>query len=147
MRPACGTFDTVFVYNLEIDPRSRGLRGWRGLVRGAFDRATADGCTRGVANVRPVSYAGGDPSLPQESVRQIPEVRKAIDDYLAGGAFPADEVLELDPLLGLYHRNGGCRFLWIVPNFAPGDHATGGIRVILYFELPYDTLRSGIISR
>jgi len=134
-------YDTVFLYNLELDPRFRGRTWWKTLVTGALVQARSDGCTHGVANVRVVSYAGGDPRYPQDRVVHKPELRAAIDAYLSGGPFPEDRLLEQDPLLALYHRIPGCRFLWIVSNFAPDDRATGGIRVILYFDIPPERAR------
>lgn len=129
-------YDTVFLYNLELDPSHRGGSLWRRLVTTALIQARTDRCRHGVANVRVVSYAGGDPRYPQDRGTHKPDVREAIDAYLAGGPFPDETILEQDPLLGLYHRVPGCRFLWIVPNYAPDDLATGGIRIILYFDLP-----------
>jgi ribosomal protein S18 acetylase RimI-like enzyme len=135
LQPKPDKFDSALMYNLEVEPNSRGRWHAHTLFRTALERAVADGCRHGFANSRIPSYAGSDPRYPQERVAHQPEVRAAIDAYLAGGQFPSDEVLKSDPLLAIYYRFTKCKFLWIVPHFAPDDIATGGIRMIMYSDL------------
>ncbi len=135
LQPTPRDFDSALLYNLEVEPQSRGQLHWQTLFRAALQRAVSAGCRQGFANARVPSYAGSDPRFPQERVAHRPDVRAAIDAYLAGGPFPGDEILIKDPLLAIYRRLTGCKFLWIVPNFAPDDTATGGVRVIMYLDL------------
>lgn len=112
--------DALYLYNLEVDPSQRGRGCARRMLRHAFVSAARDGCVQGVANCRVPSYP------------RRPRLRAAIDHYLEGGRFPEQSVLCTDPTLALYHRITGCRFVEILPDFAPQDHETGGLRVIAH---------------
>lgn len=127
--------NAVFIYNLELVPQFRGLGHYRQLLRLPMDQAKRDGLCFAVGNGRVPSYAGSIDGSPYEHVRQHPEVRDALDQFLAGGPFPDQSVLMRDPLLASYQRLLGGDFHWILPNFAPDDTASGGIRVIGYREL------------
>lgn len=132
LRKSASDFDTAFFYNLEVDPDLRGRDCVARLMRCAFVQAVKDGCVQGVANCRVSSYAGGDRCAGAERIRQNPSVKAAIDRYLEKGVFPDQRDLLRDPTLALYHQMTGCQFLQILPDFAPGDTATGGIRVVAY---------------
>jgi hypothetical protein len=133
--PQPAKFETELLYNLEVEPQSRGHVHWRVLVKEVCQRGAAAGCRHGLANARIPSYAGSDSRYSQERIAQQPEVQRAIDAYLGGGPFPSDETLMKDPLLAIYRRFTGCRFLWIVPGLAPDDIATGGIRAVVHVDL------------
>lgn len=126
--------NAMFVYNLEVASKSRG----RGIVyllfREAFTLGRKLGCTYAVGDGRISAYQGSGQHQ-QENVDAKPELKRAIDRYLLGGQFPSQQEFLLDPTLALYHRLTDCKFLWIIPNFASEDVATGGIRVIVYGEL------------
>jgi len=62
-------------------------------------------------------------------------VRIMIERYLQSGEFPPQEEFLNDPVLALYHRLSGCRFLRLLSNYFPQDKASGGWHVLLYKEL------------
>lgn len=132
MLPRTEQFNAAYTYNLEVDPRYRGLRHYVLLAQRAAPRMLHDGCTYVVGNLRAPSYAGSRPNYKQERVPFRPEFRAAIDRFLTEGTFPAQGEFLNDPLLAFYYRITGCRFHWIMPHVAPDDHATGGHRVIGY---------------
>jgi hypothetical protein len=126
--------NAVFIYNLEVARSLRGGRDARLLLRAALDRAKASGCTYAVGDGRISSYAGDD-SCPQAKTSRTQKLRRSVDRYLAGGRFPTDDELLLDPTLALYRRITGAEFLWIIPEFIREDRASGGLRVIVYGPL------------
>ena len=137
MQAVPANYNAVFTYNLEVEPSSRGREHSKALFQAAIDRAKREGCAYGIGCSRIPSYAGSDPQNTQEAFPHSPEFKDSIDRYLQGGPFPTLAELTKDPLLALYYRLGEpaqCKFHWIIPNFATHDHASGGIRVILYGE-------------
>ncbi|MEM7205365.1 MAG: hypothetical protein AAF628_34235 [Planctomycetota bacterium] len=124
--------NTIFLYNLEVEPTRRGTLCAKRLAYFAFKMAFLSRCTFGVANCRVAAYRGADPRFSQERTKPKARLRRAIDEHLAGGPLPAQEVFRDDPTLALYHRLTECRFQWVIPDFAPSDHATRGLRVIAY---------------
>ncbi|MFA7244259.1 MAG: hypothetical protein WC080_03180 [Patescibacteria group bacterium] len=122
--------DCAFVYNLNVQDKYRNARTAVLLAQAMLGRIKSDGCILGIADGRPASYNGS----PREGIRQRPAFKEAIDRHLAGGPFPTDRELCLDPLLAFYYRLGG-KFLWIAPDFIPEDAATGGLRVIMMKEV------------
>jgi GNAT superfamily N-acetyltransferase len=136
--PVPTDYNALFMYNFEVAPGSRGRAFPKLLFLAALERASRDGCKFAVACPRIPSYAGSH-EYPQESVEQRPEVKAAIDRQVRGERYPALDELLKDPLLALYYRLGQvvrCRFHWVIPQFAPYDHASGGIRILLYGEIP-----------
>ncbi len=133
-QPRPERYNTVFVYNLDVIPNYRGGKAASLLIRAMFERAKKDGCTYVVVDGRPSSYNGS--VAKEEQIRQNPELKAALDSYLAGGPFPTDEILLTDPTLAFYIRvAGGGKFLWIIPGFLPEDKPAGGIRIIGYKEI------------
>ena len=131
--PICNVLATVrAVFVVDLEGKQRRVNT---LFRPALGRAVGDGCCHGFANSRIPTYASSDPRFPQEQVAYQPQVPAAIAAYLAGGEFPSNEVLRVDPMLAIYYRFTKCQFLWIVPDFAPDDTATGGIRTIMFSDL------------
>lgn len=131
-QPVPDDYNAVFIYSRGVHPTRQGTGYSKTLVNKALSQAIADGCTYAVGNPRTASYAGSDPGSQHESIPANPRFRAAIDRYLAGGAFPSHEELMLDPSLVYFSHVPGCKFHWILPNFAPHDRASGGIRVIVY---------------
>ena len=128
-------YNAVYIYNLEVEPEHRGRRNATLFIRAAMKKAKEDGCIQAVANARIPSYAGSRPEDRQENISLQPALKAAIDRHLAGGPFPTTDELLLDPLLSLYHHVSGCEFIWIIPDMAPEDIATGGIRVIAWLDM------------
>ena len=135
LRPSEPRFNAAFIYNLEVEPRSRGSLLVRDLILSALSRAVQDGCRFAVATARIPSYNGSDPRFPQEVVPQNLEFRQAIDRYLAGGPYPTHEEFLLDPCLALYNRFGSVSFSPVLPGFAPDDTPSGGMRVICWRDI------------
>jgi ribosomal protein S18 acetylase RimI-like enzyme len=134
MLPKVDRYNAVYMYNFEVAPGSRGHDYPRMLLLAALTRGNQDGCKYGVACPRIPSYRGSK-SYPQESVEHRPQIQRAIDQHLQGGDYPDLRDMLNDPLLALYYRLGRpwhAKFHWVIPNFAPYDHASGGIRVLLY---------------
>ena len=135
LRPNDAPFNAAFIYNLEVEPRSRGSLLVRDLILTTLAQAVQDGCRFAVATARIPSYNGSDPRFTQEVVPQNLEFRQAIDRYLAGGAYPTREEFLLDPCLALYNRFGNCNFSPVLPGFAPGDTPSGEMRVICWRDI------------
>lgn len=125
----------VVVYNLEVDPSQRGLEYARRLLDHALRHAKQLAARHSFGNARLPSYAGSDPQFAQEFVAPSASLRAAIDAHLCGGKFPAEELLMQDPRLGLYRALTQCRFLKLLPGFAPTDTASGGMRLLVYRDL------------
>lgn len=132
LQPHGDEYNAIFIYNLEVLPNSRGRLQVKKLLQYALNQASRDDCIYGIGNARIPSYGGSDARFSQESVKQNIPLKNAIDHYLAGGEFPTDAELIQDPILALYYRITKCEFLWILPNYAAGEKATDGIRVIVY---------------
>lgn len=121
--------DTVCIYSLGIVPSARGLRRARLLIDSAFNFGRSKGLQGVLADGPIPSFAGND------QVRVRPEVRRTIERYLATGEFPPDDDLLKDPVLALYRRLTGCRFVRLLAGFLPEDEASGGWRVLLHRDL------------
>lgn len=118
--------DTVCIYSLGVEPAARGLSFARTLIDGAFDDGRQRGFRAVIADGPIPSFAGN------MQVRPRPEVRKMIERYLATGVFPEQSEFLRDPVLALYSRLTGCRFLRLLPDFLPEDEGSGGWRVLLH---------------
>lgn len=126
-------FNAVYGYNMSVHPEMRGSGLIRNLLTGAIDRVRAEGCRYIVGDGRCPSYNGGEES--GKIIRQSPVFKAAIDRYMQGGAFPTMEEFLADPALRFFHRTMHCRFVLVLPDFFPGDQASGGYRVIYCAEL------------
>lgn len=135
MLPPINPANAAFTYNLVFHPQHRGRFLYMALSRAASADIKQRRCKWVVGNLRAPSYAGSDPANDQESINARPNFRQVIDRCLAGGSFPTQEEFRLDPLLAFYQRVTGCHFLWLLPNLAPEDTATGGHRVIAYQDV------------
>lgn len=128
-------FNAVYGYNMSVDPMLRGSQIIHDLLAGAIARVRADGCRYIVGDGRCPSYNGEGEDENDKAIRQSPVFRAAVDRYMSGGAFPSLEEFLADPALRFFHRKMHCRFLWVLPGFFPGDHASGGYRVIYCADL------------
>ena len=128
MQSPCKNHNTMFLYNLGIEPTCRGTLSFL-LLHSAFERAMADGCTNVVSEGMIPSYAGNT-LFPRN-----PTVKSAIDRFASTGEFPSDDEFLLDPMLSFYRRLSGCEFIWLMPDFVPEDKASNGWRVILHSKL------------
>lgn len=131
--PRQQVFNAVYGYNMSIHPAMRGSHLIRDLLSDAIDRVRAEGCRYIVGDGRCPSYNGGVES--GRTVRQSMEFHMAINRYVSGGHFPTVKEFIADPTLRFFYRTMHCRFLWILPNFFPGDLASGGFRVIYCVDL------------
>lgn len=127
--------NALVVYNLEVSPEQRGLEYPRLLLNFALREAKQLGAVHAFGNARLPSYAGSDPRFRQELIVPNPLLRSAIDAYLECGRFPDASVLDQDPRLGLYRALTGCTFLKLLPDFAPYDTASGGMRLIVHLGM------------
>lgn len=118
--------DTVCIYSLGIEPALRQVSVVRDLVRSALDCGRRMGLRQAVGDGQLPSFNGS------EQVRARPEVRAAVERFVATGRMPSDQELLADPALAMYQRLTGCRFLRMLPDFIPEDEASGGWRVLLY---------------
>lgn len=126
-------FNAVYGYNMSVHPEMRGSSLIHNLLSGAIDRVRAEGCRYIVGDGRCPSYNGGEES--GKIIRQSPVFKAAIDRYMQGGTFPTMEEFLADPALRFFHRTMHCRFVRVLPDFFPGDRASGGYRVIYCAEL------------
>lgn len=127
--PVPGDAETLCIYSFGIAPAARGMGCARLLINSAFD----DGRARGL---RDVIADGPLPSLAgNEQVRPRPGVRSMIERYLETGEFPEQHAFLQDPVLALYRRLTGCRFVKLLPDFLPDDTASEGWRVLLHRDL------------
>lgn len=126
---------TLMVYNLEVIPHQRGASFPRRLLRAVLREAKSDGLVHAFGNARMPSYAGSGLAGSHESIAPCPIFRSAVDRYLAGGAFPTRAEFDRDVVLRLYRKLTGCRFLAILPDYAPDDGASGGMRALVYRSL------------
>ena len=133
MQPSREGANSGFLYNLAITPGNRNLH-WAKLLCCAAARTIVEaGCTFAVGAMRVPSYRGSQ-GHPQENIAPSPELARAIDRYLAGGAFPTPEEFCCDPVLAFTRQaTGGC-FLWIFEDFEPEDTASGKLSVVIYSQ-------------
>jgi len=124
-------FNTVVIYNVEVLPSQRGIINIYTLLNAMMQRAAEDGCKYLIGISRIPSYNGD----PFNQVAQKPVLKEAIDQYMHGGDYPSEEVLQLDPLVKLYHNIGECEVLTLVNDYLPEDKPSGGIRAIVYTKL------------
>jgi len=133
-QPRCERFDTMFAYNLVVDPEVRGSAVSRQLIAAGLARARKDGCRWLLGHARCPSYNGS--SVPDiESVAVCAAFRRAIDQSLARSAPPPLAQLLLDPILRFYHRTLRCTLVRVMPDFLPGDTASGGFAVRMVKDL------------
>jgi len=133
-QPRCERFDTIFAYNLVVDPEMRGSAISRQLIAAGLARARKDGCRWLLGHARCPSYNGS--SVPGiELVAACAAFRHAIDQSLAGGVLPPLAQLLLDPILRFYHRTLRCTLVRVMPGFLPGDTASGGFAVRMVKDL------------
>lgn len=133
-RPMAADYNSAFAYNLNIHPRARGGVLTRELLSAGLWQMREDGCHYLVGVGRCPSYNGrinGD----EENIQPSPVLRNAIDEIMRSGRQPAVDQLLTDPVLKFYRHYLGCEFLRVVPNFLPGDTASGGFGVIFYKTL------------
>lgn len=128
-----GPFNAVFGYNMSIHPRLRGSRVIHLLLREAIAKVRADGCHYIVGDGRCPSYNGSETG--EKSIRKSEVFHAAVDRHMSGGAFPTLKEFLADPALRFFYRTMHCRFLWVLPDFFPGDSASGGYRVIYCVDL------------
>jgi GNAT superfamily N-acetyltransferase len=126
-------FNAVYGYNMSVHPEMRGSSLIHDLLSGAIDRVRAEGCRYIVGDGRCPSYSGGVEN--GRVIRQSAIFRAAIDRYMSGGHFPVLAEFLADPTLRFFYRTMHCRFLWVLPDFFPGDAASGGFRVIYCVDL------------
>lgn len=128
-QPVPDDAETLCIYSFGIAPAARGVRCARLLLSSALE----DGRRQGLRDVV------GDGSLPSlagsDQVRPRPGVRSMIERYLETGQFPEQEAFLQDPVLALYRRLTGCRFVKLLPGFLPEDAASAGWRVLLHRQL------------
>ena len=134
--PVC---NAAFVYSFNVDPALRkggyGFRICAHILHPAFGIIEGTGCKYIIADGRPTSY-NGSTGYPQEQCSVIPEFKAAIDAHLAGGPFPPEETLFLEPTWRVYrHFVPSFKPLWILRDFFPQDVPAGGLRVILCAEI------------
>lgn len=128
-------FNAVYGYNMSVHPALRGSQIIHDLLAGAIARVRADGCRYIVGDGRCPSYNGEGEDGNDKTISQSPVFRAAMDRFMNGGAFPSLQEFLADPALRFFYRKMQCRFLWILPDFFPGDHASGGYRVIYCVDL------------
>lgn len=126
-------FNAVYGYNMSVHPLARGSKLIHQLLSGAIDKVRAQGCRYIVGDGRCPSYNGGVEC--GKKIKQSTAFRAAIDRYMSSGAFPSMTEFLADPTLRFFHRTMRCRFLWVLPDFFPGDLASGGYRVIYCVDL------------
>jgi hypothetical protein len=123
----------VYVYNLCVHPRERDGTVVRTVMRKGIEDSLALGARYLVADGRCPSYAGAVEE--PDTVVADEEFRKAIDEWRSSGEKPSDRKLLRDPVLRFYRRLLNCQFLYLLPDFIPGDAAAGGHRVIFVSDL------------
>ncbi len=128
-QPVPDDAETLCIYSFGIAPVARGTNCPRLLISSAFEDGRRQGLRDVVADGPLPSLAGND------QVRPRPGVRLAIERYLETGEFPEQEALLQDPVLALYRRLTGCRFVKLLPDFLPDDTASAGWRVLLHRDL------------
>jgi hypothetical protein len=124
-RPTSAPFNTVFAYNLNVDPAMRGGPVIHRLISHALSTFRSAGCGYILGVARCPSYRGSHNRY--ERIDPNPVLGAIIDHCLLTGRQPSTEELTLDPLLRFYHRSLHCRFLGLLPDFLPADSASGGI--------------------
>lgn len=128
-QPVPADAGTLCIYSLGIAPAARGMTCARLLVNSAFEHGRREGLRDAVADGPLPSLAGSD------QVRPRPGVKAMIDRYLETGELPPQEAFLQDPVLALYRRLTGCRFVKLLPDFLPEDTASAGWRVLLHRAL------------
>lgn len=122
-------FDTVFIYNLGVDPEVRGTSVVPQLVRAALARAKKDGCHQALAEGPIPSYFGSG------QVRENPAIRRALDSFALGGPMPSEDLLFEDPHLYFYRKLCRCSIVTVKKDFLLEDTESGGFRAFLHSQL------------
>lgn len=120
---------TLCIYSLGVARAARGISSARLLIDSAFEHGRRHGLRDVVADGPLPSLAGND------QVRPRPGVRSMIERYRKTGEFPEQKAFLQDPVLNLYFRLTGCRFVKLLPDFLPDDTASAGWRVLLHRDL------------
>lgn len=128
-QPVPDDAETLCLYSFGIAPAARGMSCAQLLIDAAVEDGRRQGLRDGVADGPLPSLAGSD------QVRPRPRVRSMIERYLDTGQFPEQDAFLQDPVLALYHRLTGCRFVKLLPDFLPEDTASAGWRVLLHRQL------------
>jgi GNAT superfamily N-acetyltransferase len=128
-----GKHNAVYGYNMSVHPRVRGSKVIHVLLRAAIEKVRTHGCRYIVGDGRCPSYNGSEDG--RGSIRKSEVFHSAVDRYMSGGVFPSMKEFLTDPSLRFFYRMMHCRFLWILPDFFPGDSASGGYRVIYCVDL------------
>jgi len=121
--------ETLCLYSFGIAPAARGISCARLIINAALEDGRRQGLRDVVADGPLPSLAGSD------QVRPRPGVRSMIERYLETGQFPEQDAFLQDPVLALYRRLTGCRFVKLLPDFLPEDTASAGWRVLLHRHL------------
>ncbi|MDQ6798713.1 MAG: hypothetical protein M3011_11990 [Actinomycetota bacterium] len=124
-----GDAGTLCIYTLGVAPTARGISSPRPLINAAFEYGRRAGLRDVVADGPLPSLAGSDQVRPRSGVRSM------IDRYLETGELPGQKAFLQDPVLALYSRLTGCRFVKLLPEFLPEDTASAGWRVLLHRDL------------
>ena len=118
--------DSVAIYSFGIHPSAKNIFLVTSLIDTIFRIAKADQRKHVFGEGRVASYGGTD------EIRRSNRLRAAINRFAATGRFPSESDFMSDPILAMYRWVSGCRFHWLIPNFAPTDLPSSGWRVILY---------------
>jgi hypothetical protein len=125
------TYNTVLIYNVELLPSKRGIQHIYTLLNAMMKRAADDGCDYLIGVSRIPSYNGD----PFNNITMKPELKTAIDGYIAGGPMPSNDTFLQDPLILLYKQIGNCEVLTLATDYLPEDNPSGGVRAIVYTKL------------
>jgi len=127
--PQSGPILTSFVYNLCVRPDWRGSPAVFRVMDALVSQARLAGARYLVGNARCPSFNGSVSEGP-ERIAMRPAVRAIIEQWHRTGQRPDDRRLGRDPLLKFYKRALACDFTYLMPEFLPGDTASGGYGVI-----------------
>lgn len=128
-QPVPDDAETLCLYSFGVAPAARGMSCARLLINSALDDGRGQGLRDVVADGPLPSLAGSD------QVRPRPGVRSMIERYVETGQLPEQEAFLQDPVLALYRRLTGCRFVKLLPDFLPQDTASAAWRVLLHRHL------------
>ncbi len=128
-QPVPGDAKTLCIYSLGVAPSARGISSSRALINSAFEYGRRHGLRDVVADGPLPSLVGTD------QIRPRPGVRSMIERYVETGELPVQEAFLQDPVLALYFRLTGCRFVKLLADFLPEDTASEGWRVLLHRDL------------